>query len=153
MPKVGMLPQFEAQAILLHQELVDEDTYQWRLIRSMPLVPALLHVVALFPTVLAMLAAVDEDEKVVDLSPTSTVDKEEVVDRLEPHLRLQMDVRILSPEVNAIHLHNRFHSYTCLESPTRGLLVRTIKSCDKIVMSYNVWGRECTLLVFHALEI
>jgi len=105
MPKVGMLPQFEAQAILLHQELVDKDTYQWRLIQSMPLVPALLHVVAI---ILAVLAA-------VDISPMV----EEVVDRLEPHLRLQMDVRILSPGVDAVHLHNWFHSDTCLESPTR----------------------------------
>jgi len=99
-----------------------------------------------------MLVAVDEDEKVVDISPTSIVDKE-VVDRLEPHPRLQMDVRTLFPEVDAVHLHNWFHSNTCLESPTRGLLVRTIKSCDRIVMSYNVLGRECTPLVFHAPDI
>jgi len=94
----------------------------------LPPVPLLLHIVVPVPTALIMLAVVDEDEKVVDLSPTSIVDKEEVVDRLEPHLRLQMDVRILSPEVNAVHLHNWFHSDTCLESPTRGLLVRTTKS-------------------------
>jgi len=75
-----------------------------------------------------MLAVVDEDEKVVDLPPTSIVGKKEVVDKLEPHLRLQMDVHISSPEANVAHLHNRFHSNTCLESPTQGVLVRTIPS-------------------------
>jgi len=74
-----------------------------------------------------MLAVVDEDEKVVDLSPTLIVGKKEVVDKLEPHLQLQMDTHISSPEANAVHLRNRFHSDACLESPTRGMLARTTK--------------------------
>jgi len=73
-----------------------------------------------------MLAVVDEDEKVVGLPTTSIVGKKEVVDKLEPHLRLQMDAHISSPEANVAHLHNRFHRDTYLESPTREVLVRTI---------------------------
>jgi len=94
----------------------------------LPPVPLLLHVVALFPTALAILAVVDEDEEVVGFPPTSIVDKKEVVDKLEPHLRLQMDTHISSPEANVARLHNRFHRGIYLESPTHVIRVRTIPS-------------------------
>jgi len=71
----------------------------------LPPVPLLLHVVALFLTALVILAVVDEDEEVVGFPPT-IVGKKEVVDKLEPRLRLQMNVHISSPEANVAHLHN-----------------------------------------------
>jgi len=105
----------------------------------LPPVPMLLHVVAI---ILEVLAAVDISLMV-----------EEVVDKFEPHPRLQMDVHISFPEADAVLLHNWFHSHTYLESPTQDLLVRPIKSHAKIVMSYNVLDRECMPPVFREIEM
>jgi len=71
---------------------------------------------------------VDEDGEAGDFPPKTTVDKREVVDKLELRLRLQMDAHISFPEAYVTHLHSRFHNGTYLESPTRGILVQMILS-------------------------
>jgi len=82
----------------------------------------------LSPTVPVILVDVDKDGEAMDFPPKTIVDKKEVVDKLRPHHRLRMDAHILFPEAYVTCPHNRFHSGTYPELPTRGILVQIILS-------------------------